>query len=131
MWCADLHDLAEEILVEGSDSDPMEKAFLQELRTNPQDEAHWSVYGDWLEERGRPRAELWLLQQALGRLGKRPIHRHLPEFVPEDTPNVSQWRVEPHVAQLCLHESTISWSGKVLTNCFDHWIIFDDLWASA
>jgi uncharacterized protein (TIGR02996 family) len=125
-WCGELHDLADEILAEDSAGEPLEKVFLHELRANPHDDARWNVYGDWLEERGRPRAELWLLQRALERIGKRPIHRHPKDSVPEDTPNRSQWRVEPHLAQLCLHEATV-----YRHNCFHHWVLFDDLWASA
>jgi uncharacterized protein (TIGR02996 family) len=125
-WSREVLDLAEEILGEGADSDPMEKAFLEELRANPLDETHWNIFSDWLEEQGRPTADHWLLQRALDRIGKRPLHRHPIETTPEDTPNLSCWRVEPHVAQLCLHGATV-WTR----NCFDHWVLFDDLWASA
>ncbi len=124
-WYGDLMDLAREILLDHPDGDPLEKVFLQELRTNPQDDTHWNIYGDWLEERGRPRAELWLLQRALDRISKRKPHEHYPK-IPVPTNSLSQWRVEPHLAQLSLHTGTV-WSHQV----FDHWILFDDLWASA
>ncbi len=123
-WGVTLLDLAGEVLADGAGSEPMEEAFLQELRSDPHDDAVWAVYGDWLEEHGRPRAELWLLQQALARIGTRPVRRHPHEV--GRVPNLSRWRVEPHLAQLSLHQSTLYHS-----NCFDHWIVFDDLWASA
>ncbi len=120
-----LMDFAEQILVEDPDCDPMEKAFLQELRANPHDETHWNVYGDWLEEHGRPRAELYLLQRRLERIGRRPVHEHYPE-IPVPAEPLSQLCVEPHVAQLCHHTGT-AWKH----HDFDHWVLFDDLWASA
>jgi uncharacterized protein (TIGR02996 family) len=125
-WCGTLRDLADEILADDPKSEPAEKAFLHDLRGNPHDDTVWEVYGDWLEEQGRHRAEMWLLERALARIGRRPIHRHPADEVPENTPNLSQWLVRPHVAQLCLHESTV-----YRHNCFDHWVLFDDLWASA
>ncbi len=125
-WCVALEGLVEEAVAEGPESDPMEQALLRELRTNPHDDAPWAVYGDWLEEHGRPRAELWLLERALARIGGRPLHLYPEESTPKDTPNRSCWRVSPHVAQLCWHNGTV-W-GK---NCFEHWALFDDLWAAA
>jgi uncharacterized protein (TIGR02996 family) len=125
-WPGEAMDLAGEVLAEDPEADPMEKVFLQELRAEPRDGSRWEVFGDWLEEQGRPRADLWLLEKALARIGRRPLHLHPRETTPEDTPNRSRWRVEPHVAQLSLHESTV-W-GR---DCFDHWVLFDDLWASA
>jgi uncharacterized protein (TIGR02996 family) len=123
-WNPELYDLVDEILAEKAEGDSLEKVFLDELRANPTDDHAWDVYGDWLEERGRPRAELWLLQRALERIGKEEPHQHLPNIpVPTD---LSQVRVEPHVAQLCLHTGT-AWSH----HHFDHWALFDDLWASA
>jgi uncharacterized protein (TIGR02996 family) len=124
-WCGELHDLADETLVEDPESDPMERSFLQELRGNPHDDHPWDVYGDWLEERGRPRAELWLLSRALERIGKREPHQHYPSIpVPRDS--LSQARVEPHLAQLCLHTGVV-WGH----HDFDHWVLFDDRWAGA
>jgi uncharacterized protein (TIGR02996 family) len=124
-WCQALTDLADEILNEASDCDPVEKVFRQELQNNPHDDHSWDVYGDWLEEHGRPRAELWLLQRALERIGSRKPRGHLPR-IPVPPASLSQWRLEPHVAQLCLHTATV-WSHHE----FDHWVLFDDLWASA
>jgi uncharacterized protein (TIGR02996 family) len=124
-WCGELRDLADEILAEGPESDPMERAFLQELRGNPRDDHHWDVYGDWLEERGQPRAELWLLRRALERIARREPRLHYPSIpVPEGS--LSQARVEPHLAQLCLHTGVV-WGH----HDFDHWALFDDLWAGA
>jgi uncharacterized protein (TIGR02996 family) len=123
-WYSELRDLAGEILAEDADSDPVEKVFLQELRKNPHDDHAWDVYGDWLEERGRPRAELCLLQRALERIGKREPRQHHPSIpVPG---SLSQWQIAPHIAQLCLHTGTV-----FAHNEFDHWVLFDDLWASA
>lgn len=124
-WSVELHDLADEILGGDPECDPMEKVFLQELRSNPHDDAPWNVYGDWLEERGRPRAELWLFERALRRIGKRELHQHYPRIaVPASS--LSQWRVEPHLGQLCRHTGTV-WTHHE----FDHWVLFDDRWAGA
>jgi uncharacterized protein (TIGR02996 family) len=36
---------------------------------NPQEEANWLVYADWLEERGDPRAELYRRRRLTNRIG--------------------------------------------------------------
>jgi uncharacterized protein (TIGR02996 family) len=125
LWCDELSTLAEEILVEEAGCDPMETVFLRELRANPKDDSHWNVYGDWLEERGQPRAEITLLQRAFARIARREPRQHHPS-IPVPKGGLSQYRVEPHLAQLCLHTGTV-----FNHNDFDHWVIFDDLWASA
>jgi uncharacterized protein (TIGR02996 family) len=46
-----------------------DETFIQAILENPQEEANWLVYADWLEERGDPRAELyhrWRLTNSIG-----------------------------------------------------------------
>jgi uncharacterized protein (TIGR02996 family) len=47
-----------------------EKAFLQAIAHDPQDEAPRLIYADWLEERGDPRAEYLRVEVAMARLSK-------------------------------------------------------------
>ncbi len=113
-WPGELETLADELLA-GRPASATERAFLRTLREAPGDEGPWEVYGDWLEEQGRPRADLCLLERALGRVSKRECRsKH------------SQWQVAPHVAQLCLHTH-----NYLRIRHFHHWVLFDDLWASA
>jgi uncharacterized protein (TIGR02996 family) len=46
-----------------------DETFLQAILENPQDEANWLVYADWLEERGDPRSELYRRRRLTDRLG--------------------------------------------------------------
>jgi uncharacterized protein (TIGR02996 family) len=43
--------------------------FIQALLADPQEEANWLVYADWLEERGDPRAELYHRRRLTNGLG--------------------------------------------------------------
>jgi uncharacterized protein (TIGR02996 family) len=46
-----------------------DETFIQSILENPQEEANWLVYADWLEERGDPRSELyrrWRLTSSIG-----------------------------------------------------------------
>jgi uncharacterized protein (TIGR02996 family) len=46
-----------------------DEAFIQAILDNPQEEANWLVYADWLEERGDPRAELYRHRRLTNSLG--------------------------------------------------------------
>ena len=43
--------------------------FLQAILEQPQEEANWLVYADWLEERGDPRAALYRRRRLTNRIG--------------------------------------------------------------
>jgi uncharacterized protein (TIGR02996 family) len=46
-----------------------DETFIQAILDNPQEEANWLVYGDWLEERGDPRAALYRQRRLTNSLG--------------------------------------------------------------
>jgi uncharacterized protein (TIGR02996 family) len=48
---------------------PLEEAFLAAILEDPQEEANWLVYADWLEERGDPRSELYRRRRLTDSLG--------------------------------------------------------------
>src|SRR5215831_12948972 len=43
--------------------------FIAALLANPQEEANWLVYADWLEERGDPRAEMYRRRRLTNGIG--------------------------------------------------------------
>jgi uncharacterized protein (TIGR02996 family) len=45
-----------------------DETFLLAILENPQEEANWLVYADWLEERGDPRAELYRHRRLTNRI---------------------------------------------------------------
>jgi uncharacterized protein (TIGR02996 family) len=128
-WAPELAHIAEELFTRRA-GDAAERAFLRALREAPGEGATWEVYGDWLEERGRPRADLWLLEGALERASKAKPGRHSGDIKPRRPRNRSEWHVGDHTAQLCLHTATYNWPHRGCA-CFVHWALFDDLWASA
>jgi uncharacterized protein (TIGR02996 family) len=60
---------------------PLEEAFLTAILEDPQEEANWLVYADWLEERGDPRAALYRQRRLTNSVGM--------QFVP--VPGGSFW----------------------------------------
>src|SRR5262245_5497001 len=50
-----------------------DEAFLQAIRANPEDEAPWLIYADWLEERGDPRATPYRRPRLTNALGMRLV----------------------------------------------------------
>lgn len=94
--------------------DAHERAFVQALQAEPDDEATWRAYADWLMERGQPGPGVRLLRLALPRM------KGLDEGWGEPRRNVAH--VGEHVAQVSI---------CVGHNEFDQLIFFDDLWASA
>jgi uncharacterized protein (TIGR02996 family) len=128
-WGTALEDIAEQILavIRGARAkDPTERAFLRALREKPGDDGLWEVFGDWLEEHGRPRTDWWLLESALQRISEALPGRHSGDLNPKRKGNLSKWHVTSHLAQLCLHTASY---GQ--THLFAHWVLFDDVWASA
>jgi uncharacterized protein (TIGR02996 family) len=129
---------------------PQETAFLRAIRDNPGDETNWAVYSDWLQEQGRPRAGLAVLERALTACTRHPVAailnsidtrgiglgdlsaaRQECEGLPGQfagrlthDPARSLVHVEDHLAQVCLH--TGRWGQRDL---FHQWFLFDDLWA--
>jgi uncharacterized protein (TIGR02996 family) len=129
-WPYQLRTFHEPLLANLRGADKRENAFVRAIRQQPEDETNWNVFGDWLEERGDRRAELFLLQRALARIGKQPPHVHSFGSGKKTVKSKSMPRVEEHLAQLCLHEAT--WQRyKAPVDLYHHWIFFDDLWASA
>jgi len=46
-----------------------DETFIQAILENPQEEANWLVYADWLEERGDPRADLYRRRRLTNSIG--------------------------------------------------------------
>ncbi len=125
-WGPELGGLHKHLLKADRSLDSMEKTFVRDIRKKPGDDMVWNVYGDWLEDQGRPRAGLWLLNKALERVAREPPGEYSGEIKPYRKGNRSQWYVADHIAQLSLHTFTTR-----QTYLYAHWVFFDDLWASA
>jgi uncharacterized protein (TIGR02996 family) len=72
-----------------------DEAFLQAIRANPEDDAPWLIYSDWLEERGDPRAALYRHRRLTNSIGMKLV------LVPRGTPwlghrGCQQWIEVPH-----------------------------------
>jgi uncharacterized protein (TIGR02996 family) len=71
---------------------PADEAFLDAIRANPEDDAPWLIYADWLEERGDPRAALYRHRRLTNSLGMQMV------LVPRGTFWMGyrrrQWQVE-------------------------------------
>jgi uncharacterized protein (TIGR02996 family) len=131
VWGPQLRSLRDHVLADLPDDPAQVKSFLEAIREHPDDEANWNVFGDWLEDTGRPRAELFVLERTLATVDgilSDSAGRSVRSRQPKD---LSQWTVSEHLAQLCLNTS--NWdqplSGSTLP-LFAHWVLFDDLWAS-
>lgn len=124
--------------------DDDERAFVESLRSDP-DSPTWDVYSDWLQERGRRRAEIEVLERALTackRFAVGPIvnSKDMSRFGEGDLDSAaneaadlqtidsekSEVAIGEHIAQLCLHTDT--WGTQDL---YHQWILFDDRWAAA
>jgi uncharacterized protein (TIGR02996 family) len=142
------------VAIELPSADAIETAFLADIRAQPDDEAAWNAYSDWLQDQGRPPAGRWLLEQALTRAGvwvdagfKQESDPHLYELGAQDLneahasalrvvkrldshprPATSVVRVDDHIAQLCFRQGIWESVGRSI---YEQWILFDDLWASA
>jgi uncharacterized protein (TIGR02996 family) len=97
--------------------------FRAEIRDNAGDRLHWSVYSDWLEERGQPPAGLYLLEAAL----------RAEKFAGAQEnrdPALDRVKVTPHMAQVCKHEGRYTHPAS-LRDTYTQWIYFDDRWVAA
>jgi uncharacterized protein (TIGR02996 family) len=150
-WRFPLRLLRSQLLRARDEAGPQEKGFLQAILEGPRDETNWGVYSDWLQEQGRPRAGLAVLERALLACARFPVasimnsvdtrplglgdvaaartelEGLLGQFARSGhQPALSRCHVEEHLAQLCLH--TGRWGKRDL---FHQWFLFDDLWAGA
>jgi uncharacterized protein (TIGR02996 family) len=150
-WPFPLRLLRAQLLQAPDEAGPQERGFLQAIHGNPRDETNWAVYSDWLQEQGRPRAGLAVLERALlactrfpvasilNSVDTRPLalghldaaraqcEELLGQFARSGhQPAQSRCHVEEHLAQLCLH--TGRWGKRDL---YHQWFLFDDLWAGA
>jgi uncharacterized protein (TIGR02996 family) len=100
--------------------------FRAAIRDHPDEEVHWAVYSDWLQDRGQPPAGLYLLEAALraAKVGGARKNRD---------PARDLVKVTPHMAQVCKHEGswTPSFPGAGFRESYTQWIFFDDCWAAA
>jgi uncharacterized protein (TIGR02996 family) len=115
--------LASQLFPKGKKAKRPEDPFLFAIRDNPDDDAPWLIFNDWLMERGERSAGAFILERAL---------REVSRCVPGEyggwkfNPKKSLVQVEEHVAAFCRHVAR--W-GK--TDLYHQWYVFDDLWASA
>jgi uncharacterized protein (TIGR02996 family) len=103
--------LREALIADDLSDEPHEMAFLGVLQSDPDDEATWRAYADWLTERGESAPGIRLLQLALP--------RQTGYFDSDPSKNVV--RVGQHVVQAYIHSAD---------GC-EHRFLFDDLWGSA
>jgi uncharacterized protein (TIGR02996 family) len=129
-----------------------EREMLAAIDAAPGEAGPWSVYSDWLLERGRLPAHATVLERALEACGRDRTGQEiagglrdgrlegdlaaarvvLAELVDEREPDEapperipSLVSVGSNVAQLCLYIGT--WSRPM----YHQWILFDDVWARA
>lgn len=125
-WPCELKWLKKRLLAPSTHAEPQETAFLDELRSRPDDEATWMAYGDWLAERGRPSAGIVVLQRALEAVAAAGVNERW-----KHDPSLSRIHAEEHLAQLCIHTLSQTLARGKVRNHWDQWYFFDDLWASA
>jgi uncharacterized protein (TIGR02996 family) len=153
-WSGYWHLLRAQLLAGGATTDPLEEGFREALLDDPDNDATWAAYSDWLQEQGLPEAGLSVLERALRAVARYPFH-HLPdtawEAIRQGTvrearsaleealaankpgrryshdPSKSLIHVEEHLAQLCVHVARWKYHGDL----YQQWIFFDDRWAAA
>ncbi len=101
--------------------------FLTAIRNQPDEDTHWAVYSDWLQDRDRPVAGVHLLDLALcaeafalGGENRRP--------------KLDLVKATAHLAQACKHDGRYPDApGDELTAAdrFEQFTFFDDRWAAA
>ncbi len=89
-----------------------EKGFLKLIRTETENDGHWGIYSDWLQEHGKRPVEYYLLERGLQLIDCTNGKPTIPNEV----------FVGDHIFHLYLHQGQ---------NDFEQWIVFDDVWASA
>jgi uncharacterized protein (TIGR02996 family) len=132
---------------------PLERAFLQEIRERPAEDAAWGAYSDWLQDRGEMPAGMHTLRRALTWAGgwydarrgenlegcddmenltraSRSAESWIPALDRQGATGRSLVQVQEHIAQLCLHFGHWKTPRRERDICHE-WIYFDDLWASA
>jgi uncharacterized protein (TIGR02996 family) len=138
--------------------EPVESGFLQEMRSDPEDDATWAAYSDWLQERGEAPVGPVLLRRAFERLGRYPrafrydlvvghgygvgkklrtqrrdlatAHQTLVELEKER----GQGRDEAPQSLIHVEEHLAQLCLHMSRGegpYFHQWIFFDDLWAAA
>jgi uncharacterized protein (TIGR02996 family) len=154
MWSGYWLLLRTQLLADGATTVPLEKHFRETLLDDPDDDATWAAYSDWLQERGLPPAGLLVLERALRALARYPLAAlpdsawevvrqgtvrearaaleaafaaHRPGRTPDHDPSKSLIHVEEHLAQLCVHVAHWEYHGDL----YQQWIFFDDRWAAA
>jgi uncharacterized protein (TIGR02996 family) len=120
----DLAALRSQLLPQGKKAKSAEDPFLFAIRENPEDDAPWLIFNDWLAERGGGSSGAFILERAL---------RGVSRCTPGDysnwkfNPKKSLIQVEEHVAVFCRHVA--QWRRG--DDMYHQWYFFDDLWAGA
>jgi uncharacterized protein (TIGR02996 family) len=154
MWSDYWLLLRTQLFAEGATSEPLEASFREALLDDPDDEATWAAYSDWLQERDLPPAGLIILERALHGVAHYPLadldgtgcwnvvrtgtvrqaraaleaafQAYTPHRHRSHDPAKSCIHVEEHLAQLCVHVAR--WDR---TDLYQQWIFFDDRWGAA
>jgi len=106
-------------------NNPIEATFQEMLLSKPTEDIHWQIYGDWLEDRGRKRAEFDLLEAAFASLASTSLQTSVMENGRRQS---NDWHVEDHVAQMRFFRINVS-DPEIQTTI--NLFLFDDLWAGA
>jgi uncharacterized protein (TIGR02996 family) len=120
----DLGALRAQLLPKGRKAKSPEDPFLFAIRADPEDDAPWLIFNDWLAERDGKSGGALILDRAL---------RGVSRCTPGDysnwkfNPKKSLIQVEEHVAVFCRHVA--QWRKG--DDMYHQWYFFDDLWASA
>jgi uncharacterized protein (TIGR02996 family) len=125
-WPRELIWLKEGLLGRADGGEPQEAAFIDTLRSDPDDEATWRAYSDWLADRGRPSAGVEVLRRALEGVAADGVNERW-----KHDPSLSRFQVEEHLAVMGIHTLAQPLGRGGVRNHWDQWYFFDDLWASA
>jgi uncharacterized protein (TIGR02996 family) len=160
LWSNYLLLLRSQLLSSPITSDPFEDGFRLALLNNPDDETTWNAYSDWLQEQGKRRAGLAVLERALESVTRFPV-THLPHRAwevlesgsfPVDVP-IPLTQVRQDLAQVLIDNPPSPSIGhdpsrsriqveehlaqlclhveRWSTDLYHQWIFFDDRWAAA
>ncbi len=140
------------LFARGVTAEPLEERFREALLDDPDDEAAWAAYSDWLQERGHAPAGLTVLEMSLRSLADladpphevwdavrvgsvRQAHAALmrvmaahPRGRPPDHETAKTLvRVSEHTAEFCWHVGRMFGERDL----YHQWLFFDDRWAAA
>jgi uncharacterized protein (TIGR02996 family) len=120
----DVPALKAQLFPKGKKAKAPEDPFLFAIRANPEDDAPWLIFDDWLAERAGQPGGSFILERAL-----RGVSRLVPG-------NYDNWKFNPKKSLVQVEEHVAVFGRHVARwprcdDMYHQWYFFDDLWASA